>query len=173
MSRVIYFTKNEKLAMLKIMIDISNHYKERLPHASQIIQKKSVALLGLPNGKIDAKSMLLTEALELVNNFKHDENKINFIKELLAEMLQTSHFGSFNKYENSNYTDDCELMEEFKGEWNYIYQLLKEIILAVDKDNGFTVTLISWRDVSTYFKSWTVLEKEEATEYQYEIDITF
>lgn len=173
MSRAIFFTRNEKLAMLKIMIDISNHYKERLPLAFQIIQRKSVALLGSLNGVSEAEFMLLTEVLGVVNNFKHDENKIDFIKALLAEMLQTSHFGSFTKYENSNYDDDSELMETFRSEWSYIYQLLKEIIFVADKNNSFTITLISWRYVRKHFKTWTMLEKQGSTECQDEIHTAF
>lgn len=84
MSRVIYFTKNEKLAMLKVMIDISNHYSERLSHAAQIIKRKSETLLELSNGVEEANNMPLEEALDIVNEFKNDENKIDFIKELRA-----------------------------------------------------------------------------------------
>ena len=47
MVRRISFNINEKLAMLKVMIDISNHYIDRLPHAYQIIQRESETLLEL------------------------------------------------------------------------------------------------------------------------------
>ena len=159
MERVIHFTKNEKLAMLKILIDISNHYSERLPHASQIIRKKSIALLELSDGVEEASSMPLTKALDIVNEFKHDKGKIDFIKELLAEMLKTSHFGAFYKYENCYCDDSEELMEEFRAEWSYIYQLLREIILVGDEQDLFTIELISWRYVYMHYKSWVVLEE--------------
>ena len=159
MSRVIYFTKNEKLAMLKVMIDISNHYSERLPHAAQIIKRKSETLLELSNGVEEANNMPLTEALDIVNNFKHDENKIDFTKELLAEILLYTHYGALHKYETFDYEDDYDLMDEFRTEWSYIYQLLKEIILVGDTKDLFTIELISWRYVCRHFEDWVVLEK--------------
>ena len=161
MARTIYFNLNEKLAMLKIMIDISNHYSERLPYASQIIRRRSETLLELSNGVEEANNMLLTEAVDIVNDFKHNEDKIDFIKELLAEMLQHSHFGAFQKYENFDCDDSDELMNEFRIEWNYIYQLLREIILVGDAKNLFTIELISWRYVYKHFEDWVVVEQQD------------
>lgn len=159
MARTISFNIDEKLAILKIMIDISNHYSERLPYASQIIRRRSETLLELSNGVEEANNMSLAEALAIVNNFKYNEDKIDFIKEQLADMLQTSHFGAFQKYENSDYDDDSELMDEFRAEWNYIYHLLKEIILAGDEKDLFTIGLISWRYVNQHFENWIVVDK--------------
>ena len=161
MARTIYYNLNEKLAMLKIMIDISNHYSERLPYASQIIRRRSETLLELSNGVEEANNMLLTEAVDIVNDFKHNEDKIDFIKELLAEMLQHSHFGAFQKYENFDCDDSDELMNEFRIEWNYIYQLLREIILVGDAKNLFTIELISWRYVYKHFEDWVVVELQD------------
>ena len=161
MARTIYFNINEKLAMLKIMIDISNHYSERLPYASQIIRRRSETLLELSNGMEEANNMPLTEALDIVNDFKRNEDKIDFIKELLAEMLQYSHYGAFQKYENSDYDDSYELMDEFRTEWNYIYQLLREIILIGDAKDLFTIELISWRYVYKHFEDWVVTDEKD------------
>ena len=161
MARTIYFNLNEKLAMLKIMIDISNHYSERLPYAYQIIRRRSETLLELSNGVEEANNMPLAEALDIVNDFKHNEDKIDFIKELLAEMLQHSHFGAFQKYENFDCDDSDELMNEFRIEWNYIYQLLREIILVGDAKNLFTIELISWRYVYKHFEDWVVVAKQD------------
>lgn len=147
--------------MLRIMIDISNHYSERLPYAYQIIRRRSETLLELSNGVEEANNMPLAEALDIVNDFKHNEDKIDFIKELLAEMLQYSHFGAFQKYENLDYDDSYELMDEFRIEWNYIYQLLKEIILVGDAKNLFTIELISWRYVYKHFEDWVVVAKQD------------
>jgi hypothetical protein len=102
----------------------------------------------------------LQKALGIVNDFKHNEDKIDFIKELLAEMLMYSHFGSFQKYENSDYEDDSELMDEFRNEWNYIYQLLREIILVGDAKDLFTIELISWRFVYKYFDDWILTDEQ-------------
>ena len=161
MARIIYFNIKEKLAILKIMIDISNHYSERLPYAYQIIRRRSETLLELSNGVEEANNMPLAEALDIVNDFKHNEDKIDFIKELLADMLQYSHFGAFHKYETNDYDDDGELMDEFRIEWSYIYQLLKEIILVGDAKNLFTIELISWRYVYKHFEDWVVVAKQD------------
>lgn len=160
MAKTIYFNLKEKLAMLKIMIDISNHYSERLPYASQTIRRRSETLLELSNGVEQANNMSLTEALDIVNDFKDNEDKIDFIKELLADMLQYSHFGAFQKYENFDYDDDSELMDEFRTEWNYIYHLLREIILVGDAKDLFTIELISWRYVYKHFEDWIVIDKQ-------------
>lgn len=165
MSRTIYFTKNDKLAMLKVMIDISNHYSERLPHAAQIIKRKSETLLELSNGVEEANDMSLTEALDIVNNFKHDENKIDFIKELLAEILLYTHYGALHKYETSDYLDEegnydneYDLIETFRDEWRYIYLRLRELIAVINEDD-FTAELISWRCVRMHYEDWVVLEE--------------
>lgn len=165
MSRTIYFTKNEKLAMLKVMIDISNHYNERLPHAAQIIKRKSETLLELSNGVEEANNMPLEEALDIVNEFKRDKNKIDFIKELLAEILLYTDYGALHKYETSDYLDEDEdydneeydLIETFRDEWRYIYLRLRELIAVIDEED-FTAELISWRCVRMHYEDWVVLE---------------
>ena len=164
MSRVIYFTKNEKLAMLKVMIDISNHYSERLPHAAQIIKRKSETLLELSSGVEEANNLPLEEALDIVNEFKNDENKIDFIKELLAEILLYTHYGALHKYETSDYLDEegnydneYDLIGTFRDEWRYIYLMLRELIAVIDEDT-FTAELITWRDVCKHYESWVILE---------------
>lgn len=165
MSRVIYFTKNEKLAMLKVMIDLSNHYNERLPHAAQIIKRKSETLLELSNGVEEANNMPLEEALDIVNEFKNDENKIDFIKELLAEILLYTHYGALHKYETSDYLDEegnydneYDLIGTFRDEWRYIYLVLRELIAVINEDD-FTAELISWRCVRMHYEDWVVLEE--------------
>lgn len=165
MAKVIYFTKNEKLAMLKVMIDISNHYSERLPCAPHITKRKSVTLLELSNGVKEANDMPLEEALDIVNEFKHDENKIDFIKELLAEILLYTDYGVLHKYETSDYLDEdgdydneeYDLIETFRDEWRYIYLRLRELIAVIDEDS-FTADLISWRCVRMHYEDWVVLE---------------
>ena len=42
MANTIYLKKEEKLAMLIIMVDISNHYNERLPDAFKTIQETAI-----------------------------------------------------------------------------------------------------------------------------------
>jgi hypothetical protein len=61
MARTISFNIKEKLAMLKIMIDISNHYSERLPYTSPIIRRRFETLLELSNGVEEATNMSLAK----------------------------------------------------------------------------------------------------------------
>ena len=96
MAKTIVFNINEKLAMLKIMIDISNHYIERLPDAFKVIQE-TIALLKLPNGIAEVDNMSVSEAQDIINAFRYDSLKRNFLKELLGKMLQFSDFGAFIK----------------------------------------------------------------------------
>ena len=162
MARTIYLKKEEKLAMLKIMVDISNHYNERLPDTFKTIQETAI-LFNMPNGIVEVDSISVSEAQNIIDTFKHDSHKRNFLKELLGKMLQFSDFGIFKKLEDEEYEVDAEdIMNTFKTEWNYVYQLLGDIILFGDKEDKdlFTIDMISWRYIHQHFEDWIVADKQ-------------
>lgn len=163
MARTIDLKKEEKLAMLKIMVDISNHYNERLPDTFKTIQETAI-LFNMPNGIVEVDSISVSEAQNIIDTFKHDSHKRNFLKELLGKMLQFSDFGIFKKLEDEEYEVDAEdIMNAFKTEWNYVYQLLGDIILFGDKEDKdlFTIDMISWRYIYMHFEDWTVVDKQD------------
>ena len=89
MANTIYLKKEEKLAMLIIMVDISNHYNERLPDAFKTIQETAI-LFNMPNGISEVDNLPVSEAQNIIYAFKHDSLRRNFLKELLGKMLQFS-----------------------------------------------------------------------------------
>ena len=163
MARTISFNINEKLAILKIMIDISNHYIERLPNAFKVIQE-TIPLLKLPNDIIEVDNISVSEAQDIINAFKYDSLKRNFLKELLGKMLQFSDFGAFKRFEDEEDELDTEdIINEFKEDWSYIYQLLGDIILVGEKEykDLFTIEMISWRYIHQYFEDWIVTDEKD------------
>ena len=79
-------------------------------------------------------------------------------------MLQFSDFGIFKKLEDEEYEVDAEdIMNAFKTEWNYVYQLLGDIILFGDKEDKdlFTIDMISWRYIYMHFEDWKVVDKQD------------
>ena len=163
MAKTIVFNINEKLAMLKIMIDISNHYIERLPDAFKVIQE-TIALLKLPNDTVEVDNISVSEAQDIINAFKYDSLKRNFLKELLGKRLQFSDFGAFKRFEDEEDELDTEdIINEFKEDWSYIYKLLGDIILVGDKEYKvlFTIEMISWRYIHQYFEDWIVTDEKD------------
>lgn len=168
MARTISFNINEKLAILKIMIDIRNHYIERLPNAFKVIQE-TITLLKLPNDIIEVDNISVSEAQDIINAFKYDSLKRNFLKELLGKMLQFSDFGAFKRFEDEEDELDTEdIINEFKEDWSYIYQLLGDIILVGDKEykDLFTIEMISWRYIHQYFEDWIVTDEIDKNCYE-------
>lgn len=165
MAKTIVFNINEKLAMLKIMIDISNHYIERLPDAFKVIQE-TIALLKLPNGIAEVDNMSVSEAQDIINAFRYDSLKRNFLKELLGKMLQFSDFGAFKRFDD-DVLDSEDIINEFKEDWSYIYQLLRKIILIGDKEYDlFTTEMLSWRYIHQYFEDWIVTDEIDKNCYE-------
>ena len=127
-------------------------------------QSREILLCALFD-KVFINNMPLEEALDIVNEFKHDKNKIDFIKELLAEILLYTDYGALHKYETSDYLDEegnydneYDLIETFRDEWRYIYLRLRELIAVINEDD-FTAELISWRCVRMHYEDWVVLEE--------------
>ena len=174
MAKVISFNIDEKLAIIRIMIDISNHYIERLPDAFKLIQK-TIVLFRLPNGIAEIDNMSVSEAKDIINAFRYDSLKRNFLKELFGKMLQFSDFGIFKKMEDEEYdlaTDD--IMTQFKEDWSYIYQLLGDIILFGDKEdhNLFTIEMVAWRYIYKYSEKWIMMDTQDENNQEEEDDET-
>ena len=162
MARTIYLKKEEKLAMLRIMVNISNHYNERLPDIFKAIQETAV-LFNMPIETSEVDKMSVSEAQNIIYAFKYDSLKRNFLKELLGKMLQFSNSGIFQKIEDEDYEVDAEdIMNAFKSEWSYVYQLLGDIISFGDKEDKdlFTIDMISWRYIHQHFEDWIVADKQ-------------
>lgn len=105
MAKIIYFKKEEKLAILKVMIDLSNHYS--INRGIQFIQE-TAKYFDLDNKLSEAFIMPLSEAqCILENSLNNESSKEEFVHLLLSNFLHDSRFntnGVFNahlKYANS------------------------------------------------------------------------
>ena len=91
MATIIYFTKEERLAMLKIMIEINNHYCNRgLPKAFEFIQD-TANYFKLSTNDISAAYLLDSKDVKniLEESFRKSLDKENFFRQLICYMLIT------------------------------------------------------------------------------------
>lgn len=89
MATIIYFTKEERLAMLKIMIEINNHYCNRgLPKAFEFIQD-TANYFNLFTNDISAAYLLDSKDVQniLEGSFRKSLDKENFFRQLICYML--------------------------------------------------------------------------------------
>ena len=133
------FSELEKLAVLKIMIMIRNHYSLRLPEGLDFIRKTAM-LFQLSNGILDAYDLAEHQAMTiLAKAFTEDVNKRTDFSELLSFMLHSSRYGVFNELHQVSDRDDYDfkinlLGIELKKEWDYVFKLVGNIIPKNDKD---------------------------------------
>ena len=158
-NKKITLTKEEKMAILKVMIDISNHYKERLPNAYKKIQEIET-IFRLPNGISAADKLARSAAIDIVKRF-YKKAKVNkdYISHILEHLLATSDFGVCKKVKKiyEKYDKDLDLLDKetnakikeqkqislyteyeakivpliapFEREWDYIFNILGENII--------------------------------------------
>lgn len=97
----IYLNEEEKLAVLKVMVNISSHYKSRLPNADKILHQIEI-YLKIPNVLSTSYSLPpMYEALNLLK-ISYSEYKANedFVRDLLQYLISTSDFGVVKKQKN-------------------------------------------------------------------------
>lgn len=144
MAKIIAFHKEEKLAILRIMLEINDHYSYRFSQPSKLIQDAS-NFLRLPNGASEAYSMSSYEAKTiLVQNFKNGDSnngaydKKDFFENLLSQMIHSSKKGVFGKV--TSYRDSTP--SKFIEEWDFIFSLLKGYVKPCKDDKeSFAIKL--------------------------------
>lgn len=159
MANIIHFKKEEKLAILRIMVEINNHYRMRFPNPFNYIENVST-FLGLFNGVSESYNISNYEAkIILIENFKtrfsepgvYDNDRM-FIA-LLREMLHNSNYGVFSK--TNSYKDKELLAIELVEEWNFIFSLLKGYVKpSKDCRKNFARILLETNEFS--FKDWKI-----------------
>lgn len=88
MAKFIHFKKEEKLAIIKIMIDLSNHY-----YIEATFIQKVAAYFDISNEMAEAYHMPLSEAQNILEaSLKYDFSKQHFVHDLLNYMLRDDKF---------------------------------------------------------------------------------
>lgn len=183
MANIIHFKKEEKLAILRIMVEINNHYNSRFSIALKVIQDISI-LFNLPNGISEAYNLSILDAKNIL--ILDDHNKKYFIEQILGYMLMTSNFGVCKtakeldeeldknldliseKYENAEeildenedklykeYFSKIELLcGKFKEEWKFVFELF-----PIDRT---TINSILLDTINPFDSScWTIIKEDE------------
>ncbi|MBQ3623160.1 MAG: hypothetical protein IJA04_05595 [Bacteroidaceae bacterium] len=93
MDRFIYLNKEEKLAILKIIIDINNYYEYKLKADKYINDVAS--FFKLPNGITEAYIMPISKAKEILKKSFKDKasRKLEFMQDILSDLLGKSDWG--------------------------------------------------------------------------------
>lgn len=119
MAKVISLRKSEKLAILKIMLEINNIYDYRLPKGFKYIQD-TATFLNIPDGIADACDMSISDAREIITKFPTDFRD-NFLLNRLGFLIMTSDYGVC-KTLKQKFADP--LVEPFVHEWASVFELL-------------------------------------------------
>lgn len=96
MGKIISFKKEEKLAILKIMIDLNNHYDRYLSDSFNIIQK-TASFLNINNAISIACNLPISTAIETLKTLCENHYKNDFLGHLIAYMLGTGSFDIIKK----------------------------------------------------------------------------
>ncbi len=120
MPKVISLRKNEKMAILKIMLEINNIYNSRLPNGFQYIQE-TATFLNMPDGIADACDMSISDAKEIITKLSEDFLN-NFFLYRLGYLIMTSDYGVCKNLKQQ-FADP--LVEPFVLEWACVFDLLK------------------------------------------------
>lgn len=170
MATIISLKEKEKLAILKIMIDINNYYSERLPKAFKVIQK-TAHFFNLSNGIPVAYDMPITDLQKILKVTIHQYDKHEFFTELLAYMLRTSKYGVYKKVDKLlsredfvEYTKSGEyqkyealLIREFQEEWSYVFNLLENIIHCTTM-SALAGFLMFWPESPLNKSNWIIID---------------
>lgn len=88
MATIIHFKKEEKLAIIKIMIDLSNHYYKGATFVQEV-----AAYFDISNEMPEAYHMSLSEAQNILETgLKYESSKQRFVCELLNYLLRDDKF---------------------------------------------------------------------------------
>lgn len=164
---------SEKLAIIKVMVEISNHYQTRLTNSYKIIQDIE-SFLKISDGISMSNSLSISDAIVIVKNLYTKSNGKYLINILLKDLISTSDFGVCKKAKRLEMRALCEnwdynkrfakvdlLIEPFKKEWNFVFNLLGENIL---ERFDLSTYLLSLRTYSPFLRlgfNWNIIEERE------------
>lgn len=133
MAAIIIFEKEEKLAILRIMIEINNYYSSLLPNASKFIQEVA-NYFEAPNG---AYSLTVSEAKDILcDNIKSNKLKTDFVLNILNYMLKddkiTARYTNIEEQFKFSYKEKekaiGELNNAFRSKWTYAVRSTKRFL---------------------------------------------
>lgn len=133
MATIINLKKEEKLAILRIMIEINNYYKSSLPNASRFIQDVANHF-EMPNG---VYSLTVSEAQNILKeNLKSDDLKKNFLLDILNYILKddkiTERYKNIEEKFKFSYAEKekaiRDLSNGFRSKWAYAVKLTKNFL---------------------------------------------
>lgn len=133
MAAIINFSKNEKLAILRIMIEINNYYKSSLPKASMFIQDVANHF-DTPNG---VYSLKVSEAQNILkDNLKLNTLKKTFLLNILNYMLKddkiTARYQNIEEKIKFSYDEKEKAIRDlnngFRSKWAYAVKLTKNFL---------------------------------------------
>ena len=136
MATIIGLTKDEKLAMLKLMIEISNHYSSKLINSSKFIQDAATHF-SLPDGVSESYFVRTSDAIKILAKSFKNKTKECFFSQLVSFMLKNEQLSIIyarmtdtknGRKDNERKKDKARLDTQFRQEWGYAFQLTKEIL---------------------------------------------
>ena len=136
MATIIGLTKDEKLAMLKLMIEISNHYSSKLINSSKFIQDTATHF-SLPDGVSESYFVRTSDAIKILAKSFKNKTKECFFSQLVSFMLKNEQLSIIydrmtdtknGRKDNERKKDKARLDTQFRQEWGYAFELTKEIL---------------------------------------------
>lgn len=137
----IYLTKAEKLAIIKILLEINSYYSHRLPQALKIVQETAI-LFKEPNSIVEATNISIAEARDTIRGVINQPGEYwNFFIHLLSYFLGTSKYGIYQQVDKlvdrDDYTEYSQskegkqyvefLQNEFQEEWKFAFEIFGDM----------------------------------------------
>ena len=164
---------SEKLAIIKVMVEISNHYQTRLTNSYKIIQDIE-SFLKISDGISMSNSLSISDAIVIVKNLYKKSNGKYLINILLKDLISTSDFGVCKKAKrltmralsedwdyNKRFAKVDLLIEPFKKEWDFVFNLLGENILERFDLSTYLLSLGTYSPLLRLEFNWNIIEERE------------
>lgn len=136
MAAIIIFDKNEKFAMLKIMIEVNNHYSSILTEGTKFIHD-TVTFFNLSDQITEIYYTRTSDALNILGKAFRNKNKEAFFTKLLSYMLKTDELSNLynrindltnGRLDHERKKDAARLSTRFRQTWTYAFALTHEIL---------------------------------------------
>ena len=169
MKRTIFLSKEEKIAILRIMIEIENHYKSRFPNSNSFIEELT-HFLKLGNKIKQVNKMPTNDARDILNNVLGGSNNYRdekkFFTNLFEHFLKTSNYGAIRtakeleeNYKRNNGSiialfKELEILEKkIEQEWRTAFCLL-------EKNNLLKINIRFSKPIDLFpFEEWDLVER--------------
>lgn len=136
MAAIITFDKNEKFAMLKIMIEVNNNYSSILTEGVKFIHD-TATFFNLSDQITEVYNTRTSDALNILGKAFRNKNKEAFFTKLLSYMLKTDELSNLynrindltnGRLDHERKKDAARLNTRFRQTWTYAFALTHEIL---------------------------------------------